>query len=336
MQSDNETKEKMHEKSTHKRTVHESLHKKPVFELHPMEKTALRERIRHDQALRRIFRKKPDLSQQINDDIQSRLHNSEKNWVLVQVNGEPGSKKSSIGLTIAKHIDPGFTAAQVAHEYTDFEEKIKNSKPGQAFVLDEMVFQHGTGSVRMVQNIINLSETLRKRQNHMIFITPTQKFILDDNVNFTLEPMGFDREQKMVRCLVKKNRPLGFAYIPLDWNSQLWEDYELLKDEFIERTANQAYKGLDLERIAQKIISTAEPQYLENKKTIKLLVAKQPLNLTIAEKNLVEAEILMQLSQGSIEEEPPEEPPKSPSSSQDHYDEAEQEKPIEDPETTPR
>ena len=267
---------------------------KPTYKLLPLQKEILRERLRYEKDLQRVFKKKKDLTPIILKEIEARLHNGEeKNWLVLQVNGETGSKKSSVALAIIKKlVDQEFTAKQITQDYTEFLALLDKSKPRQAFILDEMVFQRGMGSTRIKEELLNLVETLRKRQNSMVFVTPSEKFISDSNVTFTLEPCGFDEETKTVRCLVRKNhRYIGFYYQELLWNDPLWQEYERGKDEFIERTKSQKYKKLDYEELAIEIISKCSEEDLKNKNRIMLMIEKHARNLTTQERDLLVEQI---------------------------------------------
>lgn len=264
------------------------------FYLMPLQKEILLERLRYEQDLRRVFKKNKDVTKIVLKEINERINNKkEKNWVVIQVNGETGSKKSSILLAIMKTlVDPNMTAEQITQEYNKFIELIHNSKPKQAFILDEQVFQRGTGSKRITEELINLVETLRKRQNSMGFATPTEKFVTDENVTFTLEPCGFDKKNKVVRCLVRKrHKYIGFYYQKLLWNKKIWKEYEKGKDEFIEKTKSQTYTKIEYEKLAKEIIKENNEETLKNNKRIKLAIEKQGRNLTTEERDLLVEQI---------------------------------------------
>lgn len=266
------------------------------YYLFPLQREVLLERLLYEKDLRRVFKKKKDLTKKVLEEINLRVNDEEeKNWVVLQINGETGSKKSSVALAMMKmFIDKNMTAEQVTQEYNEFIELLDKSEPKEGFILDELVFQRGMGSNRMKEELLNLVETLRKRQNSMIFVTPTEKFIQDANVTFTLEPCGFDKEEKVVRCLVRKNnRYIGFYYQKLLWNEPLWIEYEKGKDEFLERTKSQKYKKLDYEKLALEIISESTDEELKNGKRITLIIEKKGKNLTIQERDLLVEQIKM-------------------------------------------
>lgn len=254
-----------------------------------MYRVELLHRLRYEDDLRQVFRYNIDLTPKILEDIKARRGGDErKNWVIVQINGETGSMKSSVALSLmSQYIDASFLASRVTQEYSVFEELLSDSLPGQGFILDEMVFQRGVGSMRLQESIVNLSETLRKRENSMIFVTPTEKFISNDNVNYTLEPCGFDEKTKIVRCLVRKKRYLGFFYCKLLWNHPLWLEYEKGKDAFIEKSAQQKYKKVNYEKIARDLLVSMPDEYIGKKKRLTLYVEKNAPNLTKEERDLL-------------------------------------------------
>jgi len=265
-----------------------------AYELYPLHKVILMDRLKYERDLRRVFKQQIDLTPTIIEEARQRLHNgSRDNWLVTQINGETGSMKSSVGLAYNKTvIDPTFNEERVCTEYSELIEKVAQSEPGQSFMQDEMIFQQGIGSNRFVDNIINLVETLRKRKNSLTFITPTEKFIGDANVTFTLEPCGFDPKTKTVRCLVRKHgRYIGFYYQKLLWEDPLWEKYSEVKEAFLERTATQHYKKMDYEKIALELIAKMPENYMKKKKRIKLFVEKNSPNITKEERDLLIAQI---------------------------------------------
>lgn len=278
--------------------------KKYNFELYPIQRKILLLRVVNDRHLYKIFKKNIDVTDDVNREIESRIGDSDRpNWVVIQITAETGEFKSSAGLEIIKQkIDPTFSAERVAMQYADFESNIAESKPLQAFLLDEQVFQHGLGSRRLVQNFINIVETLRKRQNSMVLITPKEKYISDDNVTFTLEPCGFDKEHKVLRLLVKKHYYIGFYYLKINWGSDLWNDYSLLKEDFLERTATQNYSKLDYEKKAGELLDKMPREYREGKsirKRFTLFVEKNSPNITKEERDLLIEQMII-LNEGVV------------------------------------
>lgn len=270
------------------------------YKLYPLEKEIIKDRLKNEKDLYEVFKKNKDITKIIDEDFKQKLHDKKrKNWVLIQINGETGTLKSSVGIAIAKtKLDENFEAKNVVQQYSQFEELLSKSKPKESFILDEMVFQRGIGSTRMRENIINLAETLRKRQNSMIFITPTEKFIDDDNVTITLEPCGIDEEKKIVRCLTKKNRYIGFYYIKLLWNEPIWIEYEKNKDYFTEMSSKQQYAKIDYEILASRLLQTINDEHLKKKRRIILHVEKNAPNMTVAERDLLIEQIIIFRDEG--------------------------------------
>ena len=177
------------------------------YELYPLERLELIKKIRIDRHLYEVFKRNRDLTEEINEEINQRMNQKDRpNWVVIQILGGTGGMKSSSGMEIiTQKIDPYFNVERISMQYADFEKNIGNSEPRQAFMLDEQVFQRGTGSVRMKENFVNLVETLRKRQNSLVVITPNEKVIGEEHCTFMLEPCGYNKKNKTLRMLVKKN-----------------------------------------------------------------------------------------------------------------------------------
>lgn len=277
------------------------------YKLYPLQREILKSRLKTESDLRRVFKKRIDFTNIINKEYEERTKDKKrKNWLLIQITGETGSLKSSVAQTIATTLQKDFTEKNFAWQYQEFQDKLANSKPKEVFVLDEMVFQRGIGSTRIKEGIINLVETLRKRQNSMIFCTPTEKFIDDDNVTFTLEPMGIDEDTHTVRCLVKKHKYLGFYYVKLDWDNDVWKAYEKLKDTFIEKSSKQEYQKVDYEKLAARLLRKMPSTYGNKKRRIMLYVEKNAPNMTTQERDLLIEQMLVFMETGipaNIEEE---------------------------------
>lgn len=263
------------------------------YELYPLEKLELIKKIRGDIHLYEVFKKNKDLTPQINEEIYSRLHQNDRpNWVVIQILGATGGMKSSSGMEIINQfIDKTFNVKRISMQFADFENNLANSKPKQAYMLDEQVFQRGTGSLRMKENFINLVETLRKRQNSLVVITPNEKIIGDEHCTFMLEPCGFNKKTKTLRMLVKKTHYLGFYYLKIRWNSELWDEYEELKNDFLEITKSQQYKKFDYEKNAKKLIKTMPESHKGKIKRIKLHVEQNAPNITKEERDLLVEQI---------------------------------------------
>lgn len=263
------------------------------YELYPIEKLELIKKIRSDIHLYEVFRKQTNLTPQINEEMKNRLTTTDRpNWVVVQILGATGGMKSSAGMEIiTQFIDPQFTVGRISMQFTDFEENIGKSEPRQAFMLDEQVFQRGTGSLRMKENFINLVETLRKRQNSLVVITPNEKMIGEEHCTFMLEPCGFNKITNTLRLLVKKRHYLGFYYLKIRWNSELWDEYEEMKNDFLEITKSQQYKKFNYLKNAKKLIKTMPPEYEGKIKRIKLHVEQNAPNITKEERDLLVEQI---------------------------------------------
>ena len=281
----------------------------------PLQKELLISKIRQNPSLKKIFKKKKYITEQVEQELRHRRDGIIENFSTIFILGTQGSFKSSIALTIAKKFDENYNAERISFGYEEFRKKIEESKPKQFFQLDEQVFKHGTGTTRIIQDINNLIETLRKRQNSMIIVSPERKYFDENLFTYTIETIDTSikatcphnqelheprncacYEEKTceiktcyVRTAVKKEGIyLGFYVIEIDWNNQLWDDYQIKKDRFMEEIVQDKLHNMDYQKIAEDIINDEEfEHYKKTKKSLRLLIEQKKPNLTIGESELI-------------------------------------------------
>jgi len=297
----------------------------------PLDIRMLKARLEADEKFKQIWRRrrKEIINHEIEQTIHRRLTGIIENFVTILIRGFQGSFKSSLGLEFGKRTDPEFTAEQVAFLYQEFKELLNQSKAGQSFQLDEEVFIHGVGSQRIVEEIQSIIETLRKRKNSMIIVSPQDKYFPEEIFTFVLETIDFcmlgtckenkelhevrDCEQGIeetehevkkayVRLVVKKsNIYMGFYIQEINWNDDLWKEYSKKKDVWLEIAKTQEFQKLDYEEEAKKILARPETNEYKSKKDLRLLLEKLKPNLTIGEKELLINEIAIQRKRKEIE-----------------------------------
>jgi len=288
----------------------------------PIQREILIQKIRTNPSLKRLFRTGKNVTQQINDDINHRLNGIINNFFTLHITGTAGSFKTTTAVSIAKKFDPTFTSTQrVSFEYEDYLEKFKTSQPKQIRQIDEQAFMRGTGSLRMIQEIQEHIESLRKRQNSLIIISPEKKYFHDNLFTYMFETIDNsltatcptnptpheprlctcyqNRTAKIESCKVRSavkidDMYLGFYIIDIDWQNPDWTEYELAKDEYMKRLVMGEKKRTDYEKIAQTILDeNPNNEEYKNKKALKILVEKNRPNLTVNEIELVCESIAM-------------------------------------------
>lgn len=286
----------------------------------PMQRELLIAKIRANPSLKEIFKKKKNITQQINEEIKHRTDGTIESWMILYLKGSTGSLKSSVAMTLLqKFIDPTFHAQRISFQYDKLKEKLSKSQPKQAFQLDEQTFTHGIGSTRIIQDLQNLIETLRKRQNSMIIISPELKYFPEESFTFVLETIDDSitatcpynkkpHEPRKCKCWLERNNEishayarlavkkndyyLGFYIIKIDWNNDLWTEYSKAKQEFLEAMAKNDLHQHNYRGIAEKLMKHPEYEYYKrNKKSLALLIEKEHPNLTTMESALIAEEI---------------------------------------------
>ena len=282
------------------------------------ENELLLSRIYSNPSLLNIFRSKKILNDSVNKDINLRLKGDIDNFVTILIVGEQGSIKSSVGQQLALRTDANFTAKNISLFYEDFRHKISQSETGQTFILDELVFIHGIGSHRIINEIQTTIETLRKRKNSMIIIAVEEKYFPENIFTFVLETIDkcllgtckakpklheirkcpstkHNIKKGYVRLAVKKKGVyLGFYIQEIIWNDEVWKGYETLKEAFLKRVIKQDFVKLNFTEEAEKIRLMPEANSYQTIKQIKLFLEKHRPNLTVTEKELLAEEIKLQ------------------------------------------
>jgi hypothetical protein len=295
----------------------------------PVQKMLLIARIRQNPSLKEIFKKKKNVTQQINDEIHDRLNGYIDNFFTIFLTGVQGSMKSSCAMTIMKNADPHFNISRIHFQYEPFRGSIQNSAPKEGFQLDESVFTHGMGANRLVQEIQNLIETLRKRQNSLIIVSPEMKYFPENIFTYIIETLDtailatcpdnpslheprnctcwHNKNCKIHHCYVRtaiktQGYYIGFYIIPIDWESKLWKEYSQEKNKFMEEITTGQIHNSDYQQIARDIMEDPEYEtYNKNKKTLRLLIERRRPTLTISESDAVATQIKIFEQTGDFE-----------------------------------
>lgn len=292
------------------------------FYLSPINRIILIQKIKNNPALKQLFKQNNDVTSKINDDIRIRLNGLIDNFLTIHFTGSQGSLKTSCAVSIAKKFDPTFIPSErVCFQYEEYLESMQTSQPKQFRQIDEQAFMRGTGSQRMIQEIQEHIETLRKRQNSLIICTPEKKYFPDSLFTYMFETIDNEliatcptnpipHEPRLCTCYENKTAQvikarvrsavkvgdhyIGFYIIELDWGNPEWKDYETSKDAFMERVAHGDKKRTDYEKIAETILAeNPDNDLYRNRKALRILVQKNRPNLTIGEAEMVIESICM-------------------------------------------
>lgn len=277
-------------------------------------------KIRANPSLKKIFKEKKDLTKKLEKDLLGRVNGLIENFACIFIKGQQGSFKTAVARKLCKILDPNFTTKQTSFQYEEHLEKVRNSQPRQAFHLDEQCFERGTGAIRIVQEFQETMETLRKRQNSMIVVSPEKKYFPEDIFTYTLETIDNELiatcpynqqdheprecncyEEKVskitgakVRCGIKLDgKYIGFYVADIEWNDPDYQAYEEVKEEFMSQIAGGKKKKTDYEKMAREVLENPDHEKYKTRKGLKILVQKERPNLTIGETELVIEAIMM-------------------------------------------
>ena len=279
-----------------------------------MQKELLIAKIRANPSLKSVFKHKKDITKKIDDDLKQRLNGSIDNFYTLFIAGTQGSMKSSVGQEIAKKNDPSFSQeTRIAFQYEEHETNFALSQPKQTFILDESTFQFGVGSTRLLSTIQEKIETLRKRQNALIIISPELKYFNENLFTYSLETIDNaltatclvnpkPHEPRNCTCYMNKTCQitkayvrlsvkqqgiyLGFYICPIQWDNPDYIEYENRKQDFMDDIVAGRKKRTDYEEIAKKLMEIPDIKHYTNQTRLKLFIQKHKPNLTTQETSL--------------------------------------------------
>ena len=287
----------------------------------PIRTELLLSKIKSTPSLLAIVKSKKDLTETLKDEFRQRLHGSINNFLVLFITAEMGNWKSSVGQSIATELDPNFTANNIFFSYDEFETIFKESKPKTFHIMDELIFQAGSGSNRIMNTMQTLIETLRKRQNSLILISPNLKYFNEDLFHFVIEPFdnailatcpynqklheprecqcnyekNYTVKEAYCRTVVRKNNEyIGFYIVPISWDNPVWNEYSIKKDAFNESVAKQEHNRTDYRGKSEIILKNPDNINYKTKKALKILVYQNFPNLTIQEAEMVIEHICLQ------------------------------------------
>lgn len=299
----------------------------------PIDNRLLKNKIQQIPTLYKVFKEKINITKEVDQEMKYRMLGSMNNFATIFIVGEQGKKKSATAQSIAeRHDTTKFTAERIEFDYEKYKKDLSKSQPKQWFIIDEQVFRHGIGSIRIRHDIQNIIEQLRLRGNSLIFASPQIKYfnenlftfileMLDDKLIVTCPKNKKPHECRTCQCyyennfqvihfetrsLVKRNGEyIGYYITSIQWNSPLWQEYSKLKNAHIEKVKDGKSHESPYKTLAKEIIKTPDSQkYFRNKKSIKLLINEKYPNLTTEETQLtLEAIIILIEAQNESGEE---------------------------------
>lgn len=289
------------------------------FFQNPMTKELLINKIRMNPSLKRVFVKKRDVTDLVNQDISQRVNGLLENYVTIFILGLAGSMKSSLLQNIGTRFDKSFSAKSISFLYESFKKLIEESKSGEFKGLDEDLFASGLGTGRIVEEMQNLIETVRKSGVSFIIASPSMKYLEESSFIYILETIdtalvatcphnlefheprncicfeekNCDIKRCFIRAVVKtQGIYLGFYIVEVDWNNDLWKEYGIEKDKFVKSVKEGKIHNQNYKSIAEEIIDDQNfDMYKKTKKGLKLLLEQKYPQLTVSETDMVAEQI---------------------------------------------
>lgn len=119
------------------------------------------------------------LKENLDTKIIPSLHKKDKDC-FIAIDGKEGSGKSTLGLQIAKYVDPSFNLSRVVFSADEFRDAIFKAHKGQAIVYDEAFtgFSSRTSLSKVNNVLVSLTMQMRQKNLFVIIVLPTY-FLLD-------------------------------------------------------------------------------------------------------------------------------------------------------------
>jgi hypothetical protein len=294
------------------------------------EKELLIAKLTRNPSLYRIFKKKKNLTKEIDEDIKSRFHQELQGFCAILITGSQNSNKSGLAQEIAMENDPSFNAERIHFLYNSFRKALETAKRGEWYILDENVFISGIGSTNIIQSIQTLVEVIRQAQISVILITPTRKYLPEhifthhletidrsligrcekNNENHDIrtcqEPKHTHMDATIRSAIIKEGEYVGFYIKKIHWNNKTWQEYQIKKKEFLKQALTEDFQKLSYEEIAKEIINNPKSKEYRTSKQLMLFLEKEQPNLTVGQKNLLLEQIkIIRRFQEEIEREQP-------------------------------
>lgn len=115
-----------------------------------------------------------DLTHVLGLRFRDNLKHDEQN--IIAISGQPGSGKSTLGIQLAKEIQPGWTLESgYVYDEDDLNKKMALNSKNQVFLFDEasLAINSRDSMSKSSRNIIAILDTCRSRHNSIIFCLPS-------------------------------------------------------------------------------------------------------------------------------------------------------------------
>lgn len=257
--------------------------------IEPIQKLKLIQRLKDNPTFKLCF-KKNITKQFITETKRKCTDPTEDNHIVITVFGETGSNKSGSMQSLAFALDPSFTAQNICFTNQEMLDRLKETskKKGGFYIRDESIKQFGHGSYRVELEIDNASKTLRQERKSLIFICPEEIHIGSSHYILHVIQKSECRKYTRIGLIDPLTKAyLGYIIIKLNWNDQIWQDYQKKKDNFTKSIQNQNIGVLDYEKLAKDLIKEKAFNDLKRKKQKKVYIYEKYPTLTTNEKDMI-------------------------------------------------
>jgi hypothetical protein len=231
-----------------------------------------RERINMDPSFLNCFKEERNLTKYWFDEIEQRLTGDLHHHIVLYITGYTGTFKSSVAIELGLKFNPTFSALSVVFDNQALLNLASQSQPKDWFIRDESPFEFGVGSWRIEKQVQILSETLRQRQNSLIFISPTERSVLA--CHYILETLDVTEDNKYVRVGIidpKTRKYIGFILVEIHWNNPIWTEYQKRKDLFLTQIVKMDFGEANIDEDAERILADKGLEECKNKKELIVL-----------------------------------------------------------------
>lgn len=209
-------------------------------------------------------------------ELQERLNGDLQHHVVLYITGRTGTFKSSVAQEIARTLNPNFQAKDIVFDNQSLLNLAYESKPKDWYIRDESPFEFGVGSWRIEKQVQILAETLRQRQNSLIFISPTERPVL--TAHYILETLDMSEDNKYARVGIidpYTRKYIGFILVEIHWNNPTWLEYQEKKKIFMEAVVKMDMGENNLQVDSERLL--AEKSFLDCKNRKELVVLAKEL-----------------------------------------------------------
>ncbi len=205
----------------------------------------------------KVFNIKYNLTKAVKVEIKRRTEGEQH--IIITLSGLTGSGKSTIAQYIADLIanftGVPFKIIYIAFTFEELLEICKKVPKNACVIADESVLQSGMGSKREKQDIMNLENVVRKYGLNIIWVYPEEN-IKHPTAHLHLRTISINAEYKITKLAVKYGGTfLGYIIINVKkiMQNDIWKEYNVRKDEFIEKVLQRKQLRKDYYEVAKEI-----------------------------------------------------------------------------------